>query len=39
MVYGKLMPAETSLAAGGLPIGLAHGLTLRRDVAAGHAVR
>ena len=39
LAYGKLMPAEASLAAGGLPSGLAHGLTLRRDVAAGHSVR
>lgn len=31
-VYGKLMPAEDSLAIGGLPIGLAHGWTLRRPV-------
>lgn len=33
MVYGKLMPAEDSLAIEGLPIGLAHGLVLTRDVA------
>lgn len=39
MVYGKLMPAEASLAAGGLPIGLAHGLALRRPVVAGCTVR
>ena len=39
MVYGKLMPSEASLAAGGLPIGLAHGLTLQRPIAAGHTVR
>lgn len=32
MVYGKLMPAEASLAIEGLPIGLAHGLVLKRDV-------
>ncbi|KAJ5182446.1 saf domain-containing protein [Penicillium capsulatum] len=32
MVYGKLMPAEASLAIEGLPIGLAHGLILKRDV-------
>ncbi len=32
MVYGKLMPAEASLAIEGLPIGLAHGLVLLRDV-------
>ncbi|SFU60124.1 Predicted homoserine dehydrogenase, contains C-terminal SAF domain [Methylobacterium sp. 174MFSha1.1] len=37
-VYGKLMPAADSLKAGGLPIGLAHGLTLTRPVAAGHPV-
>lgn len=39
MVYGKLMPAAESLAAGGLPIGLAHNLVLNRGVAAGQAVR
>jgi len=32
MVYGKLMPAETSLAIEGLPVGLAHGLVLKREV-------
>lgn len=32
MVYGKIMPAEDSLAIEGLPIGLAHGLVLKRDV-------
>ncbi len=31
-VYGKLMPAAASLAAGGLPIGLAHDVTLKRAV-------
>ncbi len=39
MVYGRLMPAEASLAAGGLPIGLAHDLVLNRAVPAGQAVR
>jgi predicted homoserine dehydrogenase-like protein len=34
-VYGKLMPAADSLARGGLPIGLAHGVKLTRAVAAG----
>ncbi len=38
-VYGKLMPAADSLAAGGLPLGLAHGVKLKRAVAAGCAVR
>ncbi|BCM85482.1 NAD(P)H-dependent oxidoreductase [Methylobacterium indicum] len=37
-VYGRLMPARDSLRAGGLPIGLAHGLTLTRPVAAGTPV-
>ncbi|BAQ47482.1 MULTISPECIES: NAD(P)H-dependent oxidoreductase [Methylobacterium] len=37
-VYGRLVPARDSLAAGGLPIGLAHGLTLTRPVAAGQPV-
>lgn len=34
-VWGKLVPAQESLAIGGLPIGLAHGVTLVRDVPAG----
>ncbi len=34
-VWGKLVPAQESLAMGGLPIGLAHGVTLVRDVPAG----
>jgi predicted homoserine dehydrogenase-like protein len=38
-VYGKLMPARDSLAAGGLPLGLAHGVRLKRDIAAGAALR
>ena len=37
-VYGRLTPAKTSKAAGGLPIGLAHGVRLSRDVAAGQPV-
>lgn len=38
-VYGKLMPAADSLRLGALPIGLAHDMVLRRDIAAGHPVR
>ncbi len=34
-VWGKLMPAADSLAMGGLPIGLAHGMKLKRDIAEG----
>ncbi len=37
-VYGKLMPAADSLRRGGLPLGLAHGVTLKRAVAAGAQV-
>ncbi len=37
-VYGKLMPAADSLACGGLPLGLAHGVALKRAVAKGQAV-
>jgi predicted homoserine dehydrogenase-like protein len=37
-VWGKLMPAGDSLALGGLPIGLAHGVKLTRPVAAGRSV-
>jgi predicted homoserine dehydrogenase-like protein len=33
-VYGKLLPAATSRAIGGLPLGLAHGLRLKRPIAA-----
>ena len=32
MVYGRLMRARDSLAIEGLPIGLAHGLVLKREV-------
>jgi predicted homoserine dehydrogenase-like protein len=38
-VYGKLLPAHASLALGGLPLGLAHGVRLLRDVAAHAPVR
>ena len=38
-VYGKLLPARESLSIGGLPIGLATRVTLRRPVAAGEIVR
>ena len=37
-VWGRLMPAADSLAAGALPIGLAHGVTLTRDLPAGAVV-
>ena len=37
-VYGKLLPAATSLERGTLPIGLAHGVTLRNPVRAGEPV-
>jgi predicted homoserine dehydrogenase-like protein len=38
-VWGKLVPAERSLAEGALPIGLAHKAVVLRDVAAGAIVR
>jgi predicted homoserine dehydrogenase-like protein len=38
-VVGKLMPAQTSLKVGGLPLGLAHGWKLVRAVPAGEVVR
>jgi predicted homoserine dehydrogenase-like protein len=38
-VWGKLMPAAASLKAGALPIGLAHRVKLRQDVAHGTVVR
>jgi predicted homoserine dehydrogenase-like protein len=37
-VWGRLMPARTSLQRGALPIGLAHGMQLRGAVAAGEVV-
>ncbi|HXV24330.1 MAG TPA: Gfo/Idh/MocA family oxidoreductase [Alphaproteobacteria bacterium] len=37
-VWGKLVPAERSLAAGALPIGLANDVSLRRAVASGDVV-
>jgi len=38
-VYGKLVPAARSRVEDALPIGLAHGITLRRDVPVGEIVR
>ncbi|MEE9479715.1 MAG: SAF domain-containing protein, partial [Kiloniellales bacterium] len=37
-VWGRLMPAADSLAAGALPMGLAHGRTLLRPVPAGTVI-
>lgn len=39
LVYGRLLPAAASLAAGALPVGLAHGVRLRRPVKDGSVVR
>jgi predicted homoserine dehydrogenase-like protein len=38
-VWGKLMPAQRSLAEDALPIGLAHHVLLKRDIAASAIVR
>src|ERR1700758_2463588 len=38
-VWGRLMPAEASLKAGALPIGLAHKVRLKSDIAHGAVVR
>jgi predicted homoserine dehydrogenase-like protein len=38
-VWGRLMPAADSLARGALPIGLAHGVKLKRPIRAGETVR
>ena len=38
-VYGRLMPAEDSIALGALPIGLAQGVSLRHEVTKGEVVR
>lgn len=37
-VWGKLLPAKTSLGFGALPIGLAHGVKLKTGIAAGQVV-
>ena len=37
-VWGKLLPAKRSVAIGGLPLGLAHGVRLQRPVAQGQAL-
>lgn len=37
-VYGRLMPAADSLRLGGLPVGLAHGLKLKKAVAEGKPI-
>jgi predicted homoserine dehydrogenase-like protein len=38
-VYGKVMPATASKMLGGLPLGLAHGMALKRAIGAGEQVR
>jgi predicted homoserine dehydrogenase-like protein len=38
-VWGKQVPAERSLAGGLLPLGLAHGVTLKRDVGEGEFLK
>lgn len=38
MVFGKLTTARQSLELGGLPIGLAHGLALKKDIAKDHVL-
>ncbi|MBX2883030.1 MAG: Gfo/Idh/MocA family oxidoreductase [Granulosicoccus sp.] len=38
-VWGKLYRSEDSLKFGGLPIGLAHGVTLVNDIQAGQGIR
>ena len=37
-VWGKQMPAEASLEIGGLPLGLASDVKLKRDIATGQAL-
>ena len=37
-VWGKLLPAETSIRLGGLPLGLAHGIKVTRPVAKGQSL-
>jgi predicted homoserine dehydrogenase-like protein len=38
-VWGRLMPAQDSLTMDVLPIGLAHGVALKRDISAGHVLK
>jgi predicted homoserine dehydrogenase-like protein len=38
-VWGRLMPAQASLKVGALPIGLAHKVKLKNDIAHGEVVR
>ncbi len=38
-VWGRQTPADVSLEAGLLPLGLAHGVALRRDIAEGDSVK
>ena len=38
-VWGKQMPAERSLEMGALPLGLAHNVRLKRDIAKGEQLR
>ncbi|MEE8211699.1 MAG: hypothetical protein V3T85_07250, partial [Acidiferrobacterales bacterium] len=38
-VWGRLLPAADSLALGGLPIGLAHGVRLKNAIAVGQFIR
>jgi len=38
-VWGRQTPADVSLAQGLLPLGLAHNVTLKRDIAEGEALR
>ncbi len=38
-VWGRLMPARVSMAMGALPIGLAGGVRLKNDIAAGQVLR
>ncbi len=38
-VYGRLMPAADSLALGALPLGLAHGVKLKRAIGKGETLR
>ncbi len=38
-VYGRLMPAEDSMALEALPVGLAHGALLRNAVTKGQVVK
>ena len=39
LVWGKQVPADVSLKQGYLPLGLAHNVALKRDIAEGECIK